>query len=182
MPLRGRVVIVSGPPGAGKSTLARALAESADQPGGVHLVGDDFLYAIRAGFVEPHVPASESQNRAVSLALARAAFAFATDGYLTAIDWVVGPWFLDVYRAEAARVRGALDYVVLRPAEEAVVARSRHRASHAIEDYAHLRPLYRQLSDLGELERHVLDNTRCSLEETAALVRAGLADGRFRLV
>jgi adenylate kinase family enzyme len=39
--LAGEVVIVSGPLGSGKSTIAAALAESADR--GVHLESDWFL-------------------------------------------------------------------------------------------------------------------------------------------
>jgi broad-specificity NMP kinase len=38
----GRVLIVTGRPGGGKSTVARALAETAGEPGEVHVHGDDF--------------------------------------------------------------------------------------------------------------------------------------------
>jgi hypothetical protein len=97
------------------------------------------------------------------------------------LDWVVGPWFLDVYRAEAGRAGVFLEYIVLRPSEEAVIARSRARAVAPIADYAHLRPLYEQLSRLGDLDAHVVDTTALSPEETLVTVQAGLAEGRFRL-
>ena len=179
----GRVVIVTGPPGAGKSTVARAMAEGAADPGGVHVHGDDFLEYIRSGFVAPHLPASQQQNMTLSRALAAAAFTYATGGYLTVLDWVVGPWFLDIYRAEARRTGVSLDYVILRPSEETVIARSRGRPTKPILDYSHLNSLYGQLSQLDEdLDGHALDTRTMSPNETVAAVRAGLAAGRFRLV
>jgi predicted kinase len=177
----GRVVVVTGPPGAGKSTVARALAERAGEPGGVHLHGDDVMLSIRHGFIPPHLPASAHQNRTLSRALAAAACTFAQGGYLVALDWVVGPWFVDAYREAAVAADVPLDYVVLRPSEATVVARARDRAAMPVVDYGHLRPLYAQLSELGALEAHVLDTTTWSVAETVASVDAGLADGRFRL-
>src|SRR6185295_4675847 len=43
------LLVLSGPPGAGKTTIARTLADSAPRPT-VHLVTDLFYVAIRKGF------------------------------------------------------------------------------------------------------------------------------------
>jgi ATPase family associated with various cellular activities (AAA) len=45
------VLILTGPPGAGKTTAARVLAERSERA--VHLESDRFFHFIRSGYVEP---------------------------------------------------------------------------------------------------------------------------------
>src|SRR5688572_1081627 len=111
--MSGSIVIVTGPPAAGKSTLARALAKGADGPLAVHMHSDDFYAYIAKGYVEPWLPASREQNTVVVEALTASAVRFAEGGYLVAMDGVIGPWFLGPWREAAKAVR--VDYVVLLP-------------------------------------------------------------------
>jgi len=60
----GEVIILTGPPAAGKTTVAELIAGGASSPT-VHLVTDMFYRAIRAGFVLPYLPEAEQQNEAV---------------------------------------------------------------------------------------------------------------------
>jgi hypothetical protein len=178
----GHVLILTGPPGAGKSTAARRLAlEARGVMGGVHVHGDDFMDYIRSGFVEPWKPESRDQNVTITRALSAACFAFAGGGYLAVLDWIVGPWFLDIYREDAARTGIALDYILLRPSEDLASRRARERTERPVADYEHLRPLYAQMSEMGELERHVIETTHLSLEDTLRAIRTGMEDGRYRL-
>lgn len=52
--LGGTVVVLTGPPGAGKSTVARVLADRF-MPS-VHLHTDDFWHYIRRGWIAPYLP------------------------------------------------------------------------------------------------------------------------------
>ena len=117
------LLILTDPPGAGKTTVARWLAQRS-AVAAVHLHTDDFFTAICKGAIPPWLPESRDQNATVSQAIAACGCAYAVGGYAVIADGVIGPWFLDLYRAEAARLGVALDYVVLRPERGLAVARA----------------------------------------------------------
>jgi AAA domain len=174
------VVLVTGPPGAGKSTVAGAIA-SRSARSAVHLHSDDFYGYIRSGFVEPWQPASDPQNRVVTGAIAAAAVTFGQGGYLVLVDGILGPWFLPAFRDAAARAGVPLHYLVLRPSLAENLSRARGRAAGQFRASGPVSDLHRQFSDLGDLERHVLDSTGESAEETTGRVLAALRSGQGRL-
>lgn len=119
----GAVTIISGHPGTGKTTLCRALARSASR--GVHLDSDCF-YAFPGRFLDPALPGSHDQNRAILRAVGRAAGAFADEGYEVFVDGVVGPWFLPLVRG-AIGSRHRIAYVLLEVELATALARVRDR-------------------------------------------------------
>jgi adenylate kinase family enzyme len=181
--MAGAVFILTGPPGAGKSTIADILARQSEQPA-VHLHTDDFYDRyIKSGYVLPWLPESQKQNEAVTAAVAAAAYAYAEGGYLTIIDGIVGPWFLQPYRDAAARKNVTLHYAVLRPSSADVTfARVQQRGTHGLKAEGPVREIYRQFSDLGELEPHVLACGDESPDATAHRLREKFAAGAFRLL
>jgi predicted kinase len=172
------ILIVAGPPGAGKSTVARRLAEAWDGLA-VRIPTDAFYSAILSGYVAPWLAESHAQNITVNQAIAAAASTYAAGGYAVLLDGVVGPWFLEHYREAAARAGADLAYVVLRPDRATAVARARDRDEMPLTDYP--AGLFERFGDLGPFESHVIDTTDLDVGAVADLVRTGLADHRFRL-
>jgi predicted kinase len=174
------VIVLTGSPGVGRTTVARILAERARLS--VHLHADDFWHFIRQGFVAPYLPESHRQNEVVIDALIAAAFAYAGGGYTVILDGIVGPWFLEPF-VRASKSRGVpIDYVVLRSDEQTTMLRAIARTKGELTDPGPVRHMHRQFADLGELERHVIDSTNLTPEETADAIEVGLVKGAFRLV
>jgi cytidylate kinase len=76
----GSLLVITGPPGAGKSSVARILADAAKHS--VLIEGDAFFGFLASGAIEPWLPASNDQNTIVTKAAASAAGAFATGGFI----------------------------------------------------------------------------------------------------
>ncbi len=175
----GRVIVVTGPPGAGKSTVSGLLA--AELSPSVHLSADDFYAYIRRGWLAPYLPQAHRQNETVIDVVAQAAFGYAAGGYQVICDGVVGPWFIDVFRAAAAARELPLHYVVLRPDEATTLDRAVGRTSEALTDPEPIRSLHRQFTGIGAFEEHVLDSTRLDPRATVNAVVDGLTAGAYRL-
>lgn len=178
----GRIVIVSGPPGAGKSTVARALASGAAGDLAVHMHTDDFYAYIKKGYVEPWRPESRAQNVTIMEALAASAAIFAVGGYEVAVDGIVGPWFFEPWLAAAKAHRIELSYVCLMPEVAENVARAVGRtAPGAMTDAAVVQQMCEAFRQYAPDARYILDTTGETKEVTIARVRQLLEDGALRL-
>ena len=174
------VTILTGPPGAGKTTVAALLGADADRPTAT-LTTDIFYRSISTGFVPPYLAGSQRQNEVVAEAIVAATIAYARGGYDVVLDGVVGPWFLPPFRAAAAREGWDLAYVVLRPDLDATLARATGRADAELRDPAAVRSMHAAFADLGDLEPHARDTSHEEPAATAAALRAALEDGAYRL-
>jgi predicted kinase len=170
-----RLLVITGTPGAGKTTLARALAGST--PDGLHLDSDVF-YRFPAHPLDPSRPGSQAQNTAIVRALGAAAGEFLRAGYRVVLDGIVGPWFLTTLRA-ALPPGTTLDYVVLAlPLDEAL---ARVRARDGAGPSPVVETMHAAFRELGPFASHRVDAAGLAPDELARRVGDGLEAGRFRL-
>jgi len=148
----GEVIVVSGPPGAGKSTVARALADAYDPSALV--VGDDFFAFIRRGSVLPWRPEADAQNQVV-LAAAAAACGRLAERFTVVYDGVLWPPYAALFATGAGRT---FHYAILLPPLEACLQRVRTRSDHPFADQLAATDMW-----------HSFDSTRGSLPTLDAL-------------
>ncbi len=175
--LEGEVLILTGPPGSGKTTTAQTLAREPGCPK-VHLHADDFWHFIKNGAVAPYLPEAHVQNTTVIDILAKAAKGYAKGGYFVVVDGIIGPWFLEPFKALSV----PLHYIVLRPQLDVAIRRCRERGGDTLTDPAPITVLYQQFSSLGELDRHALRTQGHSPQDTVHEVARAVHNGTFRLL
>lgn len=171
------VLLLTGPPGVGKTTTARLIAEQAERA--VHLESDWFFRFIRSGFVEPWKPESREQNTAVMRIVGDAAAGYANAGYTTVVDGIISPrWFFEPLR-EALRAAGhEVAYAVLRAPLEVCVSRAAAReGGEELAERAAIEQLWADFADLGPLERHAIEVEGMSAEQLAAELSSRLRRG-----
>ncbi|MDG4859559.1 AAA family ATPase [Streptomyces sp. T-3] len=169
----GQVMVVTGPPGAGKSTVSALLARLLSPS--VHLHTDDFWAFIKAGGIAPYLPEAQRQNEVVMGVVTEAAFGYARGGFQVVLDGIVGPWFIDGFLRAAKAYDIRLRYVVLRPDEETTLGRATGRGPDALTEREPVLSMYRQFQDLGELDWCALDSGGQTPEETAQRVLAAFS-------
>jgi hypothetical protein len=157
---------VTGPPGAGKSTVARILATRAARS--VLVEGDAFFGFLASGAIEPWLKESREQNEIVTRAAASAAGLYASGGYTTVYDGVVGPWALPAFSKATGLDR--LDYVILLPSVDQCIERVATRVDHAFRDPAATRKMHNEFAMASVERRHVLVDPPDNPDDVAAII------------
>jgi cytidylate kinase len=146
------LLIVTGPPGAGTSTVAALLVERMDRSALVR--GDDFFAHLRRGAIDPWLPEAGEQNRVVTAAAAAATGRFVDGGLSTVYDGVLGPWHLPTFLEASGLV--TVDYVVLLPRLELVLERVANRTGHGFTDAAAAAHMHAEFSTAALDPRHLI--------------------------
>ena len=173
---QGRILIVTGSPGTGKTTAAALVAQQTSLEKSVHMHTDDFYHYLSKGYIAPHLPASNGQNRVVIEAFLEAAKRFARGGYDVVVDGIVGPWFLQPWK-QAAREGYEVHYIVLRASREETLKRATGRAKLNRETNIELvETMWEQFADLGEYERNAIDTTHLTIRDTVSAIQKKVAE------
>lgn len=150
------VLLLTGPPGSGKTTTARLIADAATA--GAHVEADSFFHFVRGGYVDPWLPQSHPQNVIVMQAVSSAAAAYANGGYTTVIDGIIRPkWFLASLTEALTAHRLEVSYAVLRPPLATCIARAAARSCNPLGNSDVITQLWERFADIDVPERHVLE-------------------------
>lgn len=169
------VILLSGPVGAGKTTVAKELIGCQSYPT-AYIEGDSFWsHLVRPSAVPPN-----RQFKMIMMAMVAAAIPYALYGYETLLDFSIPPWFLETAEKMLQRKKVPVDYVVLRPAEPVCAARAAARGEGCIPDYGPYKDLYADFEQVPR--RHVIVNDAMDAPAIAWQIRTGLNEGKFRLL
>ena len=172
-PQVGRIILLSGPPGAGKSTVAKELIATATTPT-VYIEGDIFWSFI----AKPHSPPKPRQatSRVVVKSMMLSALPYARAGYETIVDFTIGPWFLGLFKEYIKEI--PFEYVILCPSEKVCEERNRERKEGVMEEYPS--DLHLAFSDINEFEKYAIRNDEASAKELAVQIWDGLERDVFK--
>jgi adenylylsulfate kinase-like enzyme len=179
------LLILTGPPGAGKTTVAPLVAERYTPS--IVVEGDALRGGVVRGFIEPWKSTAHEQNRVLVRASIASASALVRGGYATVLSGHIGPWFLDELRDDLAAIGAPIVYVVVRPTIDDCLARCVERQSDprhagALSDVGAIRHMYERYSDLGAYEAHVVDTSSLDAGGAATLIVSAMDSSDFALI
>jgi broad-specificity NMP kinase len=180
----GAVLLLTGSPGCGKTTVAPLVADRHDLSACLDL--DWFFAKLRSGAVEPWRTEAHAQNRTVLRAAAEAVAAFAGGGYFTVAEGILYPFMLDLFAAACEPLGIDVHYAVLRAPISVVQQRVQDRRSEpihvaALADAEVVEDLWTQFESHGVAERHRVDTGTQDPAEVAEEIDRRLAAGELTL-
>lgn len=166
------IILLSGPVGAGKSTVAKQLVKLLEGPV-INMEGDVFWKFIAKGNPDHDGPKSFGMTMA---AMITASLPYPKFGYTVIVDFSIPPWFLDKARTIISKKEIPLHYVVLRPSEKVCAERSVSR----VEGYIEYNEVYRQLyRSFDSAQRYMIPDEHNEPAVIAAKIKEGLDEGIF---
>ena len=172
---QGRIIVITGAPGTGKTTTASAVAKESDLEKSMHMHTDDFYHYLSKGAIPPHLPESNEQNLIVIEAFLEAAKRYARGGYDVIVDCIIGPWFLKPWQS-LVREHYEVHYIILRASKEETLKRAVERSKLDRKTNIELvETMWEQFCNLGIYESNVIDTTTYSIQETVSAVQEKIA-------
>ncbi|HEY7679178.1 MAG TPA: AAA family ATPase, partial [Terriglobia bacterium] len=170
------ILLLSGPPASGKTTVARLLSERYDR---VAHIDANAVRRLRSAGLSPLLrqdPESERQRRLAVRNAAALAHNFIADQVGVVIEDIVLPDSLNLYRDELSPAGVRIHFVRLMPSLESCHARNRMR------DHERVRPAwldftYRAVANAGDFAGVAIDSTHQSPIETTDRLQALTTSG-----
>ena len=168
------IILLSGPPGAGKSTVAKELVKIS--PGPVAYIEGDKFWSF---FAKEWEDTEKGKNfRTVMRSVTAAAIPYALNGYETIVDFSIPPRFLETALKMANYREIPLHYAVIRPDQHICAQRAASREEGAIKDYGHLKEFY---ASFDAAQKHIIYDNEGDAATIASHIREGLDEGIFRV-
>jgi hypothetical protein len=171
----GELIIVTGPPGAGKSTVSVMVADSFDPS--VLIPADWFFSRWRRGAIDPWLPQALTQTSVAAEAAAAATGAFARADCQVVYDGFIPPQDLPGFAAAAGL--NALHYAAILPPETTCVDRVTSRSGQRFISAEATRAMHRDFARATLPERHLITVREKTPEEIARQIIGRVAAGRL---
>jgi len=165
------VIFLSGPIGAGKTTVAQELLPLLPEPLS-YIEGDTFWSFIR----KDGGRGIRDTFPVLVRSMTAAAIPFARSGFQVLIDFSIPPDYLDTARKILKEL--PIDFVLLRPSLPVCAQRAASREKGVITDYSMLQNFYARFA--GELPEAICDD-HADAASLARRIAHGLNQGRFRV-
>jgi adenylylsulfate kinase-like enzyme len=170
----GSIWLISGTPGAGKTSVAHALCERFARA--MHIPVDDLRGLVVSGHADPLIPwtpETERQFRISWEVAGNIAARYADEGFVVAIDDVAPPRAVAIYERSVGD--RALRKVLLAPSMDVALARNSNGRGKVF-DTSVLIPIIRELHATLAPDRSpwlVIDSSNMSVTETVDAILAG---------
>lgn len=173
---QGRIIIITGSPGTGKTITSAIVAKESSSEKSVHMHTDDFYHYLSKGAIPPHLPESNEQNLIVIEAFIEAAKRYARGGYDVVVDGIIGPWFLEPWK-NIVHEGYEVHYIILRASKDETMRRAMNRLKLDRETNIELVDvMWEQFNDLGLYEQNVIDTTNHSINNTVAEIKNKISE------